>query len=283
MNAKVVNYLLILRPAQWLKNLMIYFPPFLGGAILWPGVVQTGFLPFVAFCLAASATYIFNDLCDRRNDGHHPVKKHRPIPSGAVPLPAAALLCVFLLVPVLWLGWLVSPAFLLLLIAYLSISAAYSAKLKEIPILDLFCVSSGFLLRLQAGGEAFGIAVSPWLFLSVFLLSLFLSTGKRLGEMNSLGTGAGAHRKTLSLYPQGFLDGILSLSGAAVMVTYTMYVVTRPALIYTVILCCFGLFRFIFRVKSGMSGDPTESLVKDRQLLCVSLIWAFTVSWVVYR
>jgi len=262
---------------------MIFFPPFLGGVFFRPGVPERGAIPFAAFCLAASAAYVFNDICDRQNDSHHPVKRLRPIPSGAISLSHAWLLCALLLVPALWLAGSVSAIFLLLLLAYLAISAAYSLKLKEIPVLDLFCVSSGFLLRLQAGGEAFHIVISQWLFLSVFLLSLFLSTGKRLGEMSALGAGAGAHRKSLLLYPDGFLDSILSLSGAAVLVTYTMYVITRHALVYTVILCCFGLLRFIFRVKAGMGGDPTDSLLKDRQLFAVSLLWAVMVAWIVYR
>ena len=279
----IAGYLKILRPSQWLKNLMIFFPPFLGGVFFRPGVPEAGAAPFAAFCLAASSAYVLNDICDRQNDSHHPAKKLRPIPSGAVPLSRAWLLCALLLAPALWLAASVSATFLLLLLVYLAISAAYSLKLKEIPVLDLFCVSSGFLLRLQAGGEAFHIVISQWLFLSVFLLSLFLSTGKRLGEMSALGAGAGAHRKSLLLYPEGFLDSILSLSGAAVLVTYTMYVITRHALVYTVILCCFGLLRFIFRVKAGMGGDPTDSLLKDRQLFAVSLLWAAMVAWIVYR
>lgn len=277
------QYLKILRPAQWLKNLMIFFPPFLGGAILAPGVLQTGAVPFAAFCLAASSTYVLNDLCDRQNDRHHPVKRHRAIPSGAVAPSVAVLVCLLLLAPALWLGWLVSTGFFLLLAAYLAISVCYSLKLKELPVLDLFCISSGFLLRLQAGGEAFGIHVSQWLFLSVFLLSLFLSTGKRLGELNALGESAGVHRKSLLHYPEGFLDLVLALTGAAVLVTYTMYVITRHALVYTVILCCFGLFRFMFRVKAGLGGDPTDSLLKDRQLFAVSVLWVLMFFWIVYR
>lgn len=277
------GYLQLVRPAQWLKNLMLFFPPFLGGVFFKPGVIERGALPFAAFCLGASSSYIFNDICDRDNDRHHPKKRLRPIPSGALPLSAAWPLSALLLAGALLLAAQISTTFVLLLVTYLTISAAYSAKLKEMPVVDLFCISSGFLLRLQAGGEAFGIHISQWLFLSVFLLSLFLSTGKRLGELSALGEGAGAHRKSLLHYPDGFLDGILSLTGGAVLVTYTMYVVSRHALVYTVILCCFGLFRFIFRVKSGLGGDPTESLLKDRQLLAVSVLWAVLFAWIVYR
>lgn len=279
----IVATLKILRPLQWLKNLMIFFPPFLGGALFKPGLAAAGAVPFAAFCLAGSATYVFNDICDRENDRHHPVKRLRPIPSGALPLPAAWILSALLLAGALWLASLVSHSFLLLVMLYLGVSTAYSLKLKEIPVLDLFCISSGFLLRLQAGGEAFQVEISHWLFLSVFLLSLFLATGKRIGELHSLGDGARSHRKSLGLYPAGFLDSVLAMSGGAVLVTYTMYAIARHALVYTVLLCCYGLLRFIFRVKAGRGGDPTEALLKDRQLLAVSVLWAVMFFWIVYR
>jgi 4-hydroxybenzoate polyprenyltransferase len=278
----MISYLKILRPSQWLKNLMLYFPPFLGGAISLSGTVHKGLVPFAAFCLASSATYVFNDILDRENDAHHPTKKSRPVASGALSVTNAGMLCGLLLVAALILGYSVSRLFLILLMAYLVISAAYSLKLKHIALIDLFCVSSGFLLRLLAGGEAFGIVISEWLFLSVFLLALFLSTGKRLGEKTALGGNAGHHRKSLLAYPEGFLEGTLYMSGAAVLVTYTMYVISRHALVYSVILCCFGLLRFIFRVLSGLGGDPTDSLLKDATLLAVGVLWAVMVAWIIY-
>jgi decaprenyl-phosphate phosphoribosyltransferase len=265
-----------------LKNLLLFFPPFLGGILFISGTVSRGIVPFIAFCLASSFTYIINDVVDRENDAHHHQKKHRPLPSRAVSVRAACLLSALLLLLAITLGYFVSSTFLLILLAYLVISVAYSLKLKEIPLVDLFCISSGFLLRLQAGGEAFAIPISEWLFLTVFLLALFLSTGKRLSEKLALGDSAGAHRKSLVAYPEGFLDGVLYLSGAAVLVTYTMYVISRHALVYTVILCCFGLLRFILRIKAGLSGDPTDSLLKDGPLLVISLLWAAMIWWVVY-
>ena len=137
------------------------------------------------------------------------------------------ILGLFLACTGITLAFLCSTTFLLLLIAYLAIVTAYSLKFKDIPIVDIFCISAGFLLRLQAGGEVFGIQISDWLFLSVFLLAMFLSTGKRLGERNMLGNGAGSHRKSLLAYPDGFLDGIMYMTGSAVLVTYTMYVISR--------------------------------------------------------
>jgi 4-hydroxybenzoate polyprenyltransferase len=274
----------ILRPVQWLKNLMLFFPPFLGGNLLHQGFFAAGLLPVAAFCLASSATYILNDIADRDHDRAHPTKKLRPLPSGDITVGNALLLATVLLVAAVLLAFSISAKFLLFLLAYLLVSAAYSFSLKVYPIIDLFCISSGFLLRLLAGGEAFGVVVSEWLFLSVFLLALFLSTGKRLSEKNTLGEQAGNHRKALSGYPEGFLNGILFMTGSAVLVTYTMYVVSRhkAILLYTVPLCCFGLLRYLLRVLSGKGGDPTESLTKDVPLFVTGLLWAFMVGWGIY-
>lgn len=251
--------------------------------------MQTGFFPTVlvplaAFCLASSATYIVNDVADCKQDREHPVKKCRPIPSGEVGVGQALLLASLLLVAALYLAASVSGAFLLLLLAYLTVSFFYTVCLKNYPLLDLFCISSGFILRLLAGGEAFGVIISEWLFITVFLLALFLSTGKRFSEKRALGVDAGLHRKALSAYPAGFLDGLLFMSGSAVLVTYTMYVISRHSslLLYSVPLCCFGLLRYIFRVQSGRGGDPTESLTRDLPLLIVGISWAVMVGWGVY-
>jgi 4-hydroxybenzoate polyprenyltransferase len=278
----IVSIAKLLRPSQWLKNLLLFFPPFLGGELLMPGVLARCTFPLLSFCLASSSAYVLNDLLDRERDLNHPKKKVRPIPSGAVPLPAAWATFIFLLAAAVMVAVGISTVFLCIVLAYLAISVSYSLFLKNLPIVDLFCVSAGFLLRLQAGGEAFHVTISEWLFLSVFLLSLFLSTGKRLCEKNMLGRNAGDHRKSLESYPSGFLDGTMYMTGGAVLVTYTLYVIEHNVLIVTVPLCCFGLLRYILRVKSGLGGDPTESLLKDGPLFVVGLLWAIMVGWRIY-
>ena len=275
-------YLTMLRPTQWLKNLMLFFPPFLAGQMLLPGVVTRGVLPFGAFCLVSSAGYILNDLMDRNRDVHHPRKRLRPIASGVVSLSGASILSALLLISGLVLAGFISSRFLLLLAGYAAITTSYSLLLKSLPVVDLFCISAGFLIRLQAGGELFHVPISPWLFLTVFLLAVFLSTGKRLSEFRSLGNMAGEHRVSLALYPPGFLDGTMYMTGSAVLVTYAMYALNRHTLIYSVPLCMFGLLRFMLRVSSGKGGDPTESLLKDRLLLPVGVLWVMMVFWSIY-
>jgi len=277
------SYLTMLRPTQWLKNLMLFFPPFLSGHMLAPGLPGRGLPLFAAFCLASSAGYILNDLMDRERDAFHPKKRLRPIPSGAVPVRNASILAALLLCSGLLIGLTFPPAVLQLLGAYVLVSLLYSLALKSVPLVDLFCISAGFLIRLQAGGEMFEIPISPWLFLTVFLLAIFLSIGKRLSETRSLGDNAIDHRSSLARYPAGFLPGTMYMTGSAVLVTYAMYVVLKPQLIFTVPLCLFGLLRYILRVSSGQNGDPTESLLKDWTLLLVSSVWLFMVIWSIYR
>lgn len=276
-------YLAILRPTQWLKNMMLFFPLFLGGQLLVQGQLSRGLIPLLSFCMVSSSGYVLNDLLDRDRDLSHPGKNLRPIASGRVGIAGAILLSVLLLAGGLLLGSSCSKVFLALLLCYLGVTLSYSFALKAYPIVDLFCISAGFLLRLQAGGEVFRIEISPWLFMSVFLLSLFLSTGKRLCEYRLLGEKAVDHRENLAHYPPGYLEGIMYMTGGAVLVTYAMYTtINRTTLIYSVPLCCFGLFRYILRVQSGKSGDPTESLLKDGVLFAVGIVWVAMVAWSIY-
>ena len=272
-----------LRLKQWVKNLILFFPPFLGGKLM--AIAAFGnilwFAP-LAFCLVSSATYIFNDIFDRDHDRLHPLKKNRPIASGTFALPWAAVWCGLLLLTGILVSAQVTGEFLLLLCAYLLVSIGYSLSWKKQPLVDLFCISAGFLLRLLAGGVAFQVTISDWLFLSVFLLSIFLSAGKRAGEQTLLGQDGGRHRAVLDGYPPGFLEGVMIFSGAAVLVTYAMYTITHPYLLYTVPLCAFGLLRYLLRVKQGEGGDPTESLLKDKTLFVVGGLWVFMIGWGLY-
>jgi 4-hydroxybenzoate polyprenyltransferase len=261
----------------------MFFPPFLGGALFSSACISlTGILSFISFCCVSSSLYVFNDLNDIERDVLHPVKRLRPLTSGAVSKKAAVSTVILLGVLGLVLAFLFVNALIPYLLLYVVFTVAYTLWLKNIPVVDLFCISCGFLIRLQAGGVIFKVNISEWLFLSVFFLSLFLSSGKRLSEQNLLGADAEDHRISLCGYSDGTLAAMLQVTAATVLVTYTMYTLSHPQLVYTVPLCTFGLFRYILRVKDGKSGDPTESLFKDIPLLCVSILWALLVGWSIY-
>jgi len=279
----LLPYANMLRPRQWIKNLMMFFPPFLSGSLFSSSCLSVvGLCSFVSFCCVSSSLYIFNDLNDIEKDALHPVKRLRPIPSGRVTVTTASGIAITSGL----LGFVVAYFYAYPLIPYLvlygAVTIVYTKWLKNRPVLDLFCISSGFLIRLQAGGTLFNVAISEWLFLSVLFLSLCLSSGKRLSEQNLLGVHASGHRASLCGYPEGALEAILQISAATVLVTYSMYTLIHPPLVYTVPLCAFGLFRYINRIKAGGSGDPTDSLLRDVTLLCVSILWALIVGWSIY-
>jgi len=277
------SYVELLRPHQWLKNLMLLLPPFLGGKLMQFDSLTALLIPLASFSLGASAIYIINDIGDLKQDAHHPLKSRRPLAAGKVKVGAAVFLAALLVVAAVVVAVNISWLFLFILLTYLGISVAYSVRLKSIPLVEMFCVVSGFLLRLMAGGEAFGVHISDWLFLSVFLLALYLIAGKRLGELKYAGgQPPELVRPVLAHYPAGFFEGCMFISGAAVLVTYTMYVISHHGSWLIIPLCCFGLLSYLLRVLSGRGGDPTRALLRDPALLLVGLAWTLLVGWGIY-
>jgi len=275
----LVDWVKLLRPHQWLKNLLLFFPPLLDGTI---SHLYVGIQPFIAFCAAASFTYVVNDIVDIEQDRLHPRKKDRPLACGRVGIRGALVISGLLLVVSILMALMFSWELLGWLSAYLGLQVAYSFYLKNQPILDIFSIASGFVIRLFAGSAVFSIQTSSWLFLSVLLLALFLCAGKRLAEMNTLGGDSQSHRRVLEKYPPGFLEGVMFMSGSSVLVTYVLYAITRQTLIYSVPICAYGLFRFVYCVLSGREGDPTEALLHDHHLLVVAIIWLAMVIGGVY-
>jgi len=276
------NYISLLRPHQWLKNLLLLFPPFFGG--LSVPIIVAAFLPaFLSFSFAASCTYIINDMFDRNADRNHASKKNRPLARGDVKVPYAAILAGILYVAAMLLASIVSEHFLGYLILYLLVSISYSIFFKHVVLIDIFVIASGYVLRVMAGGEAFHVPVSNWLFLTVFVVALFLAAGKRLGELIAQGENAAKHRHILNEYSVSFLEGVLWFAASASLVAYALYVIAnKDAMLYTVPIAAYGLLRYIYVVKQGR-GDPTEVLLSDRHIMTTGLVWAAMVGMIIYR
>jgi len=276
-------YIVLTRPRQWVKNLLILFPPFFGGRLFEPSALTTLVLSFLSFSLAASGGYIINDIIDRDADQHHLTKRNRPIAKGDIPVAIAVTLALGLFIAALMLSSAISRHFEGYIILYIIITFLYTIFLKHIILVDIFVISFGFLLRVLAGGEAFNIIISGWLFLTVFLVALFLSSGKRLGELIVLSDDASSHRKSLSQYSTSYLEGILWFSASATLVTYALYTLEhKGGLFYTVPLTVFGLLRYIYIVKQG-KGDPTEALLMDGQVFWVGIIWMVALAIIIYK
>ncbi|MDT8316988.1 MAG: decaprenyl-phosphate phosphoribosyltransferase [bacterium] len=278
----MLKYFALLRPHQWIKNLLILFPPFFAGTIILPGTGLNTVVSLLVFSAAASCSYIINDIKDIEADRGHKLKQLRSIANGSVSVHEALIVALLLLCSSLAASFLVSPLFWAYILAYLFISISYTLFFKHIAIVDIFFISAGFVVRVMAGGEAFDVPISDWLFLTVFLVSLFLASGKRMGEMFELGDKASDHRASLAAYSRSFIEGSLWFSASAALVTYSLYTIEQKnGLFFTVPLCSFGLLRYIYIVRKG-NGDPTDVLLNDRQIMTVGLAWVLFIFFLVY-
>jgi decaprenyl-phosphate phosphoribosyltransferase len=276
------TFIKLLRVHHWLKNLFLFSAPFFGGVIFEESLITKALPAFLAFSLGASSVYIFNDIMDRERDRLHPLKKDRPIASGIVALKTALLLLMILLSLSIYLSLLTGKGFLLYLLLYIFLQILYSLKLKSLVIIDIFAISAGFVIRVLAGGVAFHVEVSPWLFATIFMISLVLASGKRLSEFKQLSTNASLHRESLGSYSDSFLREIFLISSGTALVTYALYTVEQsPDLMYTIPLVTFGLFRYLLLAEKGL-GDATEALTKDLPLSLTVILWLLLVGVVRY-
>jgi decaprenyl-phosphate phosphoribosyltransferase len=270
----------LLRPRQWIKNSFVFAPLIFSGSFVHPDAVKNAIFATVLFCIAASATYVFNDLKDREADRLHPVKRYtRPIASGAVSVASARVVLAALCATVLT-GLLVDIRLTAVILIYLLLNIAYTIKLKRVPVVDLFALSAGFVLRVEAGAVAIGLVVSPWMLITTLCLALYLAAVKRRDEL--VGPGVSS-RDVLRLYTPGLLDKLAERSALGAMVFYGLFVITvRPALVATIPLVLFGMFRYSFIVeRTGAGESPTDALWRDRPLALTVVVWtalcAFTL------
>lgn len=279
----VVENIRILRIRHWIKNFLLFAAPFFGGSLFLSETLLMALPVFLAFSFCTSSAYILNDIRDCENDRLHPTKKNRPIAANRISMTQASLLSIAMIVPSLILSYSIAPSFFYLILAYIIIQVSYSLHLKNIAVVDIFCIAMGFVIRVLAGGAAFRVEVSHWLLLSMFMISLVLASGKRLSEVSLLNENASKHRKSLeNAASASSLHEILLISSASSIIAYALYTVAMyQSLIYTIPIATFGLFRYIALSKQGM-GDPTEALTKDRWLIVTIGMWLFVVGWIRY-
>jgi 4-hydroxybenzoate polyprenyltransferase len=290
-----------MRPHQWVKNVFVLAAVvFARGDTTVPhpadyADVWSSLLAFGAFCLGSSAIYLINDVMDVESDRAHPEKRHRPIASGQLSIPVAIGASISCVVGALVLGTLASSDLAVAAIvgAYMAMNFAYSVRLKHIVLVDAFCIAAGFLLRVEAGGQAADYYVSYWLMLCTLFLALFLALCKRRAEIDLLGEDSGSHRANLRHYTVGFLDQMVTLLAATTIVCYTMYTVAPETnekfgegnrLVYTVPFVVFGLGRYLLLVSTQKGGgNPTKVLLGgDTAFVLNAIAWAVVVASVVW-
>ena len=263
--------LALMRPRQWAKNVFVLAPLLFTGQFRHGGSVLAVLLATVLFCLASSATYIINDWRDVERDRRHPTKRFkRPLAAGTVtPRQAAVLLAV--LATLLLLGAFAQPKVLAVIAIYLVLNLAYSFGLKHQPVIDIFIIASGFVLRMIAGAKALVVPVSSWMFITTLCLALYLAAIKRRQEL--LHSGAEA-RESLRSYTQPLLERYAQMSATGALVFYSLFTLSsHTELIVTIPVVIFGLFRYWWLVEQGGGESPTDALLGDWQLLATGLGW----------
>ncbi len=272
----LLSLVVLMRPHQWLKNAFVF------AGLLFSQSWQDGPLAlkvltaFAAFCCFSSLVYILNDWQDRVADARHPVKRFRPLASGAVKLPAALVLAAALLAAGLWLAS-GNLTLLLLLGIYVALNLAYSWRLKLVPVVDVSIIASGFMLRLLAGTLAVGIPPSRWLLLAGLFIALFLGFSKRKAETFH---DEADQRAVLEHYPPALLDLFMAVTMTATLMTYGLFATSPEAqlqhgerLVYTVPIVIFALLRYAYQVHRGRGEDVSRDLLRDPWILLALASW----------
>jgi 4-hydroxybenzoate polyprenyltransferase len=280
-----------LRPHQWTKNLIVFAGLIFGQKLFDPDAVARAAAAFAIFCALSSVVYLLNDLVDREADRLHPLKKHRPIASGAISPALAATTAAVLGAVALGGAFLLGRVFGVVAAAYLGLFALYSGGLKHVVIIDVLTIAAGFVLRAVGGAVAIPVPISPWLLVVTILGALFLGFAKRRHELVLLADDASGHRKSLEEYSPYLLDQMIAVVSASTIVAYAFYTVS-PDTIHkfgtnmlglTLPFPLYGIFRYLYLVhqKEG-GGSPAELLITDRPLLVCVALWALTVVALIY-
>lgn len=279
--AQTLGLVKLMRPKQWVKNGFVLAPLVFSGAFLDASAVSDALVAVLLFCVASSGTYIINDMHDIERDRRHTKKsKTRPLAAGIVSVPAALILLAVLYVVLGW-GWFVAPMVVMVIAAYLVLNLAYTFVLKHQPVIDIFTIAIGFVLRVYAGAMALNVPVSSWMFITTLCLALYLAAVKRRQELSQSGAKG---RKVLEKYSVALVDRYAEMSATGALLFYSMFVMSaKPELVITVPLVLFGLFRYWFVVETLDGGEsPTDALLADWQLLLTVVLWVAACGWALW-
>ncbi len=267
---------------HYIKNLLIFFPMFFGGVffdvLLWKKAIAG----FVVFCAAASAVYIVNDIMDAKNDRLHPTKKTRPIASGEISVPAAWLVFGICIAVAVILSTLMQPPLsaTILLAVYVVINLGYSRGLKDVPILDVAILASGYVIRVYYGGLITDIVVSEWLFLVITAGALYMGLGKRMGELQS----GNAAREVLKHYSGEFLKNGMTIMMSLTIVFYALWAreLNHKNMIFSVPFFIVIMLRYAMVCEKRSEGDPVEVILGDLPLLGLLIVYGIFVTGMMY-
>lgn len=293
-SASIGDFVDLLRPSQWIKNVAVFAGPAAGLKLSSGDTFLSACFAFAAFCLAASATYAINDALDRSADAVHPKKRFRPVAKGAIQPGVAmvfggALFALAILLTALTLNRAVT----IVVAGYFVLTLVYSITLKKRVILDVIIIATGFVLRAWAGSLAVEVQTSEWLVACMFTLCLFLGFGKRRCELAMIANheDAGTHRRTLLRYTPDLLNHLITVSAGIAVMTFLLYTIDHSGhpspfpkqhLFFTLPIVVYGIFRFAMLSETGVFSGPTEIVTKDKAMLATILCWAGAALLIAY-
>jgi len=281
----------LLRPKHWVKNLFVFIPAFFAGALFDPENIKVLLIGFICFSFVASAIYIINDYGDIEADRNHPEKKTRPLAAGTVSIPVAVVLVVLLLSVGLGMAYFLEINFFKTILLYLVINIGYSQGLKNISILDILMVATGFLLRVVAGGLLIHVEISKWLLIMVFLLALFMALAKRLDDLLVSERDGKQSRKSAQQYNLDFIYSGISMIAGIIMVSYIMYTISDEVmerlgsehLYFTSVFVIAGVLRYLqITLVEKKSGSPTKIFLNDKFIIITVLGWVISFFVMIY-
>lgn len=279
-----------MRPKQWAKNVFVFAGIFFDGRVFDMNRLLKSFAAFVIFCLISGAIYLINDLADMERDRMHPVKRNRPLASGAL-APIVAQVAAALIIGVgLPCSFLLGIEFGAIAVIYTAMMILYSFVLKNIVIIDVMVVAAGFVLRVMGGAAVVQVTrFSPWLYVCTTLLALFIAINRRRHEIVLLAENADSHRAILQEYSLAFLDEMTSLVTATALIAYSFYTFSAPnlpanhAMMLTIPFVMYGIFRYLYLVRAkNLGGAPEDIVLGDRPLLITILLWGLMSGLVIY-
>jgi len=300
---KLFKFLRLIRVHQWIKNVFVFVPLLFSLHLFDKDYFETTLLAFLVFCLASSAIYVINDLVDIESDRAHPVKKDRPLPSGAISQTAAIITASLLLVLVFWMMMYFNIEFILLVVAFVVLNVLYSFWLKNLVLLDVFSIAAGFSIRVLAGAFVIQVPISSWLLLTTMFISLFLGVMKRRSELvlitenlrqkTASDDQAGSQsRKVLAQYSLNFADQMATIAATGVIVCYALYTVAprtisifqTERLIYTTPFVVFGIFRFMYlEYINGKGENTTRALATDLPMIINVILYSIATVMIIYK
>lgn len=263
------------RPKQWIKNSFVLAPLLFAGLFTSYLSISLALTAAALFCIASSATYILNDLQDIEKDRLHPIKsKTRPLALGSV-TPTQAKILMFCLYAILIAFTPLFPAVIAVIVSYMLLNFFYTHYLKHQPVLDIFTIAIGFVLRVYAGAIAISVPVSSWMFITTLCLALYLASIKRRQELTSYGTTS---RKALEGYSLYLLNRYAEISAIGALLFYSIFVMSeRPELVITIPLVLFGMFRYWYITDIHNEGEsPTDAILSDKQIFITCCLWIVT-------